>query len=50
MHQVQFARAYVGLMGGKVVVDAPASTFDEAAFANLYGAERAVSASTLHLD
>ncbi|WP_088343765.1 MULTISPECIES: phosphonate ABC transporter ATP-binding protein [Rhodomicrobium] len=41
LHQVHFARAYadriVGLMGGKVVVDAPAAAFDEAAFANLYG-------------
>ncbi|MGZ5907056.1 MAG: phosphonate ABC transporter ATP-binding protein [Reyranella sp.] len=41
LHQVHFARAYadrvVGLSHGRVVIDAPADRFDQAAFERLYG-------------
>jgi phosphonate transport system ATP-binding protein len=41
LHQVAFARAYatriVGLSQGRLVEDAPAAQFDDAAFARLYG-------------
>jgi len=45
LHQVHFARAYadriIGLSHGRVVIDVPTSSFDQAAFENLYGPQAA---------
>lgn len=46
LHQVDFARDYadriVALRGGRLVLDAPARDFDDAAFSRVYGSEAAL--------